>query len=46
MDPSKIIELIKSCREGDSIMWDEKNGEVYKIKLEKKYPAGWRPPKK
>lgn len=45
MDPSKIIELIKACNEGDSIIWDEPNGEVYKIKVEKKYPKDWTPSK-
>lgn len=43
MEPSKIIELIKSCNEGDSIVWDEPNGEVYKITVDKKYPIGWEP---
>lgn len=38
-----IKDLIKSCKEGDTIVWDEPNGEVYKIKLEKKYPKGWKP---
>ncbi len=39
----KVIELLKQCKEGDSIVWDEPSGEVYKIKLEKKYPKGWKP---
>lgn len=43
ISPDKIVELIKACREGDSIVWDEPNGEVYKIKVEKKYPIGWTP---
>ena len=43
MESHKIIELIKACKEGDSIVWDEANGEVYKIKVEKKYPKGWKP---
>ncbi len=40
-NPDKILELIKVCKEGDCIVWDEPNGEVFKIKLEKKYPANW-----
>ena len=44
MKDSKIIEIIKACNEGDSIVWDEPNGEVFKINVEKKYPAGWEPP--
>ena len=43
VSPNKIFELIKACREGDSILWDEPNGEVYRIKIEKKYPKGWKP---
>lgn len=43
MDGNKLIEMIKVCKEGDSIVWDEDNGEVYKIKVEKKYPKGWTP---
>ena len=43
MDGEKVLELIRACKEGDTIVWDEENGEVYKIKLEKKYPAGWKP---
>ena len=46
MDANKLLELIKSCKEGDTIVWDEPNGEVYKIKLEKKYPPGWNPKSK
>jgi len=41
----KILELIRNCKEGNTIVWDEPNGEVYKIKLEKKYPKGWKPTK-
>lgn len=43
MEDSKIIKLLKACREGDSIVWDEPNGEVYKIELKKKYPKDWKP---
>ncbi len=43
MNPNQIIELIKACDEGDIIIWDEPNGEVYKIKVMKKYPKGWKP---
>ncbi len=39
----KVLELIRACNEGDTIVWDEPNGEVYKIKVEKKYPKGWTP---
>ena len=46
MESDKIIELIKACNEGDTIVWDEPNGEVYKIKVEKKYPKDWKPRKK
>lgn len=45
MDEENILELIRNCKEGDTIVWDEPNGEVYKIKLEKKYPKGWKPSK-
>lgn len=45
MDGNKLIEMIKVCNEGDSIVWDEANGEVYKIKVEKKYPKDWTPTK-
>ena len=41
----RALELLRNCKEGDSIIWDEPNGEVYKIKLEKKYPKGWKPKK-
>ena len=43
MEDHKIIELLKACKEGDTIVWDEPNGEVYKIELKKKYPVGWKP---
>ena len=46
MDGEKVLELIRACKEGDSIVWDEANGEVYKIKVEKKYPKGWKPKEK
>ncbi len=42
MEVEKILELLRICKEGDSIIWDEPNGEVYKIKLERKYPKGWK----
>jgi len=45
MKDKKIVELLKACNEGDFIVWDEPNGEVFKIKLEKKYPKGWKPPR-
>lgn len=45
MDGEKLLELIRNCKEGDTIVRDEPNGEVYKIKLEKKYPKGWKPKK-
>ncbi len=38
IDGEKVLELLRNCKEGDTIVWDEANGEVYKIKLEKKYP--------
>ncbi len=40
---SRIVDLIKLCKEGDTIVWDEANGKVYKIKLEKLYPKNWKP---
>ena len=46
MDDYKIIELIKICKEGDKICWVEPNGEVFVIKIEKKYPKDWEPPKR
>lgn len=42
----QILEILRNCKEGDTIVWDEPNGEVYKIKLEKKYPKGWTSEKK
>ena len=42
---NNIIEIIKQLKEGDTIVWDEPSGEVFKIKLEKRYPAGWTPEK-
>jgi len=37
MNGKKLLEMVKVLREGDSIVWDEPTGEVFKIKLEKKY---------
>ncbi len=45
MNPDKIVELIKLSNEGDEIVWDEPNGEVYVIKLKARYHPDWCPPK-
>jgi len=45
MEAQEVIDLIKACNEGDTIIWDQANGEVYKIKVMKKYPKGWKPRK-
>ncbi len=38
----KLLQLIRACKEGDTIVFDEPNGKVYKIKVEKKYPKNWK----
>ncbi len=45
MNGKRFIEMLRACKEGDSIVWDEINGEVFKITLEKKYPKNWKPTK-
>lgn len=42
----KIVEVLKYCMVGDTIVFSDSNGYVFKIKLEALYPPNWHPPKK
>ena len=43
MDGDKLLAILRNCNEGDCVVYDEEGGEVFKIKLEKKYPKNWKP---